>query len=51
MSQIPHDKSLDSTLALLSDGYTFISKRCQRHQSDIFEPRLMFQKAICILGE
>jgi hypothetical protein len=30
----------DSTLALLSDGYTFISKLCQRYQFDIFETRL-----------
>jgi hypothetical protein len=27
MAQIPHDNSPDSTLALLSDGYLFISKR------------------------
>ncbi len=29
MPQIPRDKSLDSTLALLSDGYNFISKCCK----------------------
>lgn len=43
MTQIPRDKNLDSTLALLSDGYTFVSKRCQRYQSDIFETRLMLR--------
>jgi hypothetical protein len=37
MSQISRDKTLDGTLALLSAGYTFISKRYQRYQSDIFE--------------
>jgi fatty-acid peroxygenase len=51
MSQIPRDKSLDSTLALLSGGYTFIWKRCQRYQSDISETRLMFRKAVCVTGE
>lgn len=41
----------DNTLALLSDGYTFISKRCQRYQSDIFETRLMLEKVVCMTGE
>ncbi len=41
----------DSTLALLSEGYTFIPKRCQRYRSDIFETRLMLTKATCMTGE
>jgi fatty-acid peroxygenase len=41
MTQIPRDNSLDSTLSLLSEGYTFISTRCERYQSDIFATRLM----------
>jgi fatty-acid peroxygenase len=48
---IPREKSLDSTLALLADGYMFISKRCERLQSDVFETRLMLRKAICAMGE
>ena len=51
MAKIPRDTSLDSTLALLSDGYTFISTRCQRHRSDIFETRLMLRRVVCVLGE
>lgn len=51
MANIPQDKTLDSTLALLRDGYTFIRKRCQRYQSDIFQTRLMGQKTICMHGE
>jgi hypothetical protein len=35
MPPIPSDKSLGSALALLSDGYTLISKRCHRHQLDL----------------
>ena len=31
-------------LALLSDGYTFILKRCQWYQFDIFENRLMLRR-------
>jgi fatty-acid peroxygenase len=48
---IPREKSLDSTLALLHDGYTFMSKRCERLQSDVFETRLMLRKATCVMGE
>lgn len=51
MSSIPRDKSLDSTLAMLSEGYKFIPSRCQRYQSDVFETRLMLRKAICAMGE
>lgn len=51
MSHIPRDKSLDSTLALLREGYTFVSRRCRRYRSDLFETRLMLRKAVCIMGE
>lgn len=40
----------DSTMGLLSDGYTFISKRCERHRSDVFATRLLFQPTICMRG-
>jgi fatty-acid peroxygenase len=51
MAPIPRDKSLDSALALLSDGYTLISKRCQRYQFEIFKIRLMLRKVVCVTGE
>ena len=51
MPIIPQDRGLDSTLALAFDGYQYISKRCQRYQSDIFQTRLLFQKTICFKGE
>lgn len=51
MENIPKDPMLDSTLAVLRDGFPFIQKRCQRYQSDIFETRLMLQKTVCIHGE
>ena len=50
MPEIPNDSSLDSTLALALDGYEFISKRCDRYQSNIFQTRLLFQKTICLRG-
>ena len=51
MSQIPQERSIDSTIALVLDGYEFISKRCQRYQSDLFQTRLLFKKTICFRGE
>lgn len=51
MAETPRDRSLDSTLALLSEGYRFISNRCERYRSDIFETRLMLTKAVCMRGE
>lgn len=47
---IPRETNLDSTLALLSEGYTFISRRSRRFGSDLFETRLMLRKAVCMTG-
>ncbi|USK62472.1 cytochrome P450 [Peribacillus asahii] len=49
--QIPHDKSLDNSLALMREGYLFIGNRVDRYQSDLFEARLLGQKVICMSGE
>nr|WP_297459142.1 cytochrome P450 [uncultured Halomonas sp.] len=51
MAGIPHDPGLDNSLALLKEGYTFISSRCARYRSDIFTTRLMLKTAYCVLGE
>ncbi|MFD1187046.1 cytochrome P450 [Pontibacter rugosus] len=50
MANIPIDKSIDSTIALLQEGYLFIPNRCRKYGSDIFMTRLMFKPAICISG-
>ncbi len=50
MAPIPTDSALDSTLALALNGYQFISQGCQRHQSDVFQTRLLFEKTICLKG-
>src|SRR5699024_6346235 len=47
---LPRDTSLDSTLALLREGYDFVSRRCDRYQSNVFETRLMLRKAWCMRG-
>lgn len=49
--QVPHDKSLDSSLALMKEGYLFIQNRVERYQSDLFQARLMGQQVICMRGE
>jgi fatty-acid peroxygenase len=51
MREIPNDRAIDSTLPLVFEGYRFISNRCDRYQTDIFQTRLLFQKTICIRGE
>ena len=48
---VPHDKSLDNSLALLREGYLFINNRVEKYQSDLFEARLLGQKVICMSGE
>ena len=50
MSAIPHRKNPDSTLALMSDPYGFISKRCRSYHADLFETRLLLRKTICMTG-
>ncbi|MBL4933089.1 cytochrome P450 [Clostridium paridis] len=51
ITQLPKDKTLDNTIALSREGYLFIKKRTQEHQSDIFETHLFGEKVICMSGE
>jgi fatty-acid peroxygenase len=50
-SPFPRDPNLDSTLALLHEGYLFIPNRCRDLGSDVFETRLMLEQVICMQGE
>ncbi|CAO4167464.1 Cytochrome [Methylorubrum aminovorans] len=47
---LPQDPALDSTLALMSEGYGFIANRCRRYDSDFFAARLMLSPVICMSG-
>ena len=47
---IPCDPAPDSSIALLREGYGFIPTRCRRYGSDLFETRLMLQRAVCMTG-
>jgi fatty-acid peroxygenase len=48
---IPSTRAIDSTFALLAEGYRFITRRCDLFESDVFSTRLMLRKAICVRGE
>ncbi|PRX99271.1 fatty-acid peroxygenase [Pontibacter ummariensis] len=50
MTRIPHESTLDSSLNLLTEGYPFLNNRVKRFQSNIFQTRLLFQKAVCLHG-
>lgn len=47
---LPHAPGLDSTLALLRQGYPFLSKTADELGTDIFACRLMLRKAVCLRG-
>lgn len=51
VSDIPKERVLDNTISVLAEGYQFMSNRRIRLKSDIFETRLMGQRAISICGE
>ncbi|WP_128546967.1 hypothetical protein [Larkinella soli] len=48
---IPREKSFDSSIALLRDGFRFIQLRCRKHGSNLFRTRIMLQNTICLTGE
>lgn len=50
--QIPVDKGLDQSLALMKEGFYFIPSRMEALDTNIFQTRLLGgQKVICISGE
>ncbi|MBC7305564.1 MAG: hypothetical protein H5T80_01300 [Dietzia sp.] len=50
MSGLPRDTRLDSTLALMRDGYRFGRRRYARLDSDTFRTRLMLRPAVVTHG-
>ncbi|WP_150299183.1 cytochrome P450 [Pseudomonas profundi] len=51
MQSIPRDDTFDVSLALLKDGYRFISRRCAHHNTDAFRTRIMLRPVTCVMGE
>lgn len=51
MSRIPRSILPDDTLAVAYDGYQFVSKRCEKLGTDLFQTRLLLKKTICMKGK
>ncbi|WP_018661610.1 cytochrome P450 [Heyndrickxia acidiproducens] len=50
-NQIPNERTIDDTADLLKEGYLYIKNRTDEYQTNIFETRVLGQKAICISGK
>ncbi|MEV0726635.1 cytochrome P450 [Micromonospora purpureochromogenes] len=50
MVTTPVDRSPESSLAFLREGYRYIGSRCDRYGSDIFQTRLLLERTICLRG-
>lgn len=48
---IKNEESLDSTIALATEGYLFIKNKIDQYHTDVFETRLFGKKVICMSGE
>ena len=44
LNTIAKDETIDATRAFFQEGYRFVSNRCERFGSDIFETRLLGKK-------
>lgn len=49
--QMPREEGIDHTLSLMREGYMYILNRRKSFNSDVFETRLLGQKAICMGGK
>ena len=49
-SNMPKDSGFDKTLSVLKEGYEFIMNRKDDLNSNIFETRILGEKAICLTG-
>jgi fatty-acid peroxygenase len=48
---MPREEGFDQTLSMLREGYMYISNRRKGFESDVFETRLLGEKAVCLSGE
>ena len=49
--QMPKEDGIDHSLTLLREGYMFLANRRKSFASNVFETKLLGQKAICMGGE
>lgn len=50
MGRMVYESGLDSSLALAWQGYEFVSKRCDRYGTDMFQTRLLLEPTVCLRG-
>lgn len=50
MPAIPRAAGLDNTIPFLREAYTFVSRRCDRLNSDLFATRIMLTPVVCMRG-
>ncbi|WP_411842716.1 cytochrome P450 [Salinicoccus sp. HZC-1] len=48
--EIPKDEGFDKTLSVLKEGYNFILNRKEDLNTNVFETRILGEKAICLTG-
>ncbi len=48
---VPREEGIDHSVSLLREGYRYILNRRESFQADVFETRLLGQKAICLGGK
>ncbi|MEI4771610.1 cytochrome P450 [Psychrobacillus sp. FJAT-51614] len=51
LNQMPREEGIDHSLSLLREGYLYILNRRKSFASNVFETRLLGQKAICMGGK
>lgn len=49
-NEMPKERTLDQSIQLIKEGYNFIANRRQAMDSNVFESRLLGQKAYCLAG-
>ncbi|MCG7360549.1 cytochrome P450 [Roseomonas sp. ACRSG] len=50
MPAIPRAAGVDNTISFLREAYTFISRRCDRLNTDFFGTRIMLTPVVCMRG-
>ncbi|MGM8216264.1 cytochrome P450 [Bacillaceae bacterium W0354] len=50
-SNVPYNSRVDESIELLMEGYQFILNRKKKHQSNLFQTRLLGKKVICMSGK
>jgi fatty-acid peroxygenase len=50
VAAIPRERTPDSSLALLREGFEFVTNRCRRLGTDTFSTRLLLRPVVCMQG-